>query len=157
VTGLPKVAKFPPIQTPASALQSSNVQSLHQSGITLGKTHDEAKLPKIFYVNWFRRDADGGFLWPGYGENSRVIKWGIEQVDGKISSEPSPVGLVPIKGALDTEGLELPADQIQAALLIDKEEWLQEIPHIKEWFATIGEKLPSELKEELATLESNLQ
>jgi len=125
--------------------------------ITLGKTHDNAKLPKIFYVNWFRRDVDGGFLWPGYGENSRVIKWGIEQVEGKISSESSPVGLVPTSGALDTDGLELPSDQVRAALRIDKEEWRQEIPLIKEWFATIGEKLPPELSDELATLERNLQ
>lgn len=125
--------------------------------IKLGRTHDNAKLPKIFYVNWFRRDADGGFLWPGYGENSRVIKWGIEQVEGKISSEPSPVGLVPTRGALDTEGLDLPFDQVQAVLRIDKEEWRKEIPLIKEWFATIGEKLPPELSDELATLERNLQ
>jgi len=125
--------------------------------ITLGKTHDSASLPKIFYVNWFRRDADGGFLWPGYGENSRVIKWGIEQVEGKISSEESPVGLIPKAGALDTEGLDLPADRVQAVLRVDKEEWRREIPLIKEWFAMIGEKLPPELRDQLATLEGNLQ
>lgn len=124
--------------------------------ITLGNNHDSAKLPKIFYVNWFRRGADGAFLWPGYGENSRVIKWGIEQVEGKISSQESAVGLIPQPGALDIEGLDLSADHVQAVLRVDKDEWRQEIPLIKDWFAAIGEKLPGELRDELATLERNL-
>ncbi|MBI3430142.1 MAG: phosphoenolpyruvate carboxykinase (GTP) [Actinobacteria bacterium] len=125
--------------------------------IALGKIHDNTKLPKIFYVNWFRRDADGGFLWPGFGENSRVIKWAIEQVEGKISSESTAIGLVPTTEGLDTEGLDLTKAKLNAVLRIDKEEWRQELPLIREWFGIIGDKLPSELIDQLATLEKNLQ
>lgn len=125
--------------------------------INLGKIHDNTKLPKIFYVNWFRRDKDGSFLWPGYGENSRVIKWAIEQVEGKISSRSTAIGLVPTSEGLDIAGLNLTTEKLDAALHIDQDEWRHELPLIREWFGTIGEKLPPELSDQLATLEKNLQ
>lgn len=127
-----------------------------QHWLTLGQTHDQSKLPKIFYVNWFRRGADGKFLWPGYGENSRVIKWAIEQIEGGDGSVETAIGLAPKPGALDVEGLDVSAEDIQSALNVDVEEWKQEIPLIEEWFAKIGEKLPKQLQSQLERLKAHL-
>jgi phosphoenolpyruvate carboxykinase (GTP) len=124
--------------------------------LNLGKKHDQSKLPKIFYVNWFRRGTDGKFLWPGYGENSRVIKWAIEQIEGINGSISTPIGLAPKPGALDVEGLNVTDEDVAAALAVNPEEWKKEIPLIEEWFATIGEKLPSQLVSQLEFLKSRL-
>jgi phosphoenolpyruvate carboxykinase (GTP) len=113
-------------------------------------------LPKIFYVNWFRRGADGKFLWPGYGENSRVIKWAIEQIEGADGAVPTAIGLSPKSGSLDVEGLDVSEEDIQTALNVDVDEWKQEIPLIEEWFAKIGEKLPSQLISQLEKLKAQL-
>lgn len=127
-----------------------------QHWLKLGDEHDQSKLPKIFYVNWFRRGADGKFLWPGYGENSRVIKWAIEQVEGGNAYVETPIGYAPKPGSLDVEGLDVSAEDIQSALHVDLDEWRQEIPLIEEWFAKIGEKLPSQLKSQLEKLKAHL-
>jgi phosphoenolpyruvate carboxykinase (GTP) len=124
--------------------------------LTLGKKADQSKLPKIFYVNWFRRSADGKFLWPGYGENSRVIKWAIEQIEGADGAVSTPIGLAPKPGSLDIEGLDVSEADLQTALHVDSNEWRQEIPLIEEWFAKIGEKLPVELVTQLEELRSRL-
>ena len=86
-----------------------NAGDYFQHWINLGKDADAAKLPKIFYVNWFRRDDDGGFLWPGFGENSRVLKWAIERIEGKAAAVETPIGHVPTPESLDTEGLDMTA------------------------------------------------
>ena len=127
-----------------------------QHWITLGQGKDQSKLPKIFYVNWFRRGADGKFLWPGYGENSRVIKWAIEQIEGADGAVPTAIGLSPKSGSLDVEGLDVSEEDIQTALNVDVDEWKQEIPLIEEWFAKIGEKLPSQLISQLEKLKARL-
>ncbi|HEY3293041.1 MAG TPA: phosphoenolpyruvate carboxykinase (GTP) [Candidatus Nanopelagicaceae bacterium] len=127
-----------------------------QHWITLGQGKDQSKLPKIFYVNWFRRGADGKFLWPGYGENSRVIKWAIEQIEGADGAVPTAIGLSPKSGSLDVEGLDVSEEDIQTALNVDVDEWKQEIPLIEEWFAKIGEKLPSQLISQLEKLKAQL-
>lgn len=127
-----------------------------QHWITLGQNKDQSKLPKIFYVNWFRRGADGKFLWPGYGENSRVIKWAIEQIEGADGAVPTAIGLSPRPGSLDVEGLDVSEEDIQTALNVDIDEWKQEIPLIEEWFAKIGEKLPSQLVSQLEKLRAHL-
>ncbi len=127
-----------------------------QHWITLGKNKDQSKLPKIFYVNWFRRGADGKFLWPGYGENSRVIKWAIEQIEGADGAVPTAIGLSPKPGSLDVGGLDVSAEDVQTALNVDVDEWKQEIPLIEEWFAKIGEKLPSQLVSQLEKLKAQL-
>lgn len=127
-----------------------------QHWITLGQGKDQSKLPKIFYVNWFRRGADGKFLWPGYGENSRVIKWAIEQIEGADGAVPTAIGLSPKLGSLDVEGLDVSEEDIQTALKVDLDEWKQEIPLIEEWFAKIGEKLPSQLVSQLERLKAHL-
>ncbi|HKS46298.1 MAG TPA: phosphoenolpyruvate carboxykinase (GTP) [Amycolatopsis sp.] len=127
-----------------------------QHWIDTGKNADAGKLPKIFYVNWFRRGEDKRFLWPGFGENSRVLKWVIERIEGKASAVETPIGFVPRAEDLDTEGLSEPAQDIQAALDVKPEEWRQEIPLIEEWFAKIGDKVPSTLRDELELLKSRL-
>jgi phosphoenolpyruvate carboxykinase (GTP) len=117
---------------------------------------DPAMLPKIFYVNWFRRDADGGFLWPGFGENSRVLKWVVERLEGRGAAVETPIGRVPAEGAIDTSGLNVAPDDLAAALRVDVEEWRAEIPQITEWFERFGEKLPGVLWAELDALKARL-
>ncbi|ABL79735.1 MULTISPECIES: phosphoenolpyruvate carboxykinase (GTP) [unclassified Nocardioides] len=124
--------------------------------ITVGKDNDEALLPRIFYVNWFRRDADGGFLWPGFGENSRVLKWVVERIDGQAAAVETPIGYVPTPESLDTDGLDLSAEDLAAALAVDPEEWRAEVPQIQEWFEKFGEDLPAVLWTELDGLRARL-
>ena len=80
--------------------------------IEVGKSADAVKLPKIFYVNWFRRDAEGNFIWPGFGENIRVLKWALERIEGKAAAIDTPIGRVPTPEALDTDGLDMSADEL---------------------------------------------
>ncbi|WP_327004331.1 phosphoenolpyruvate carboxykinase (GTP) [Dactylosporangium sp. NBC_01737] len=117
---------------------------------------DPARLPQIFQVNWFRRAADGKFLWPGYGENSRVLKWVIERLDGTADALDTPIGLVPYPAAIDTVGMDITNDDLAAALRVDVEEWQHEIPQITEWFTRFGNKLPAALWTELDTLRHRL-
>ena len=126
--------------------------------LTIGKHADKpALLPKIFQVNWFRRGEDGRFLWPGYGENSRVLKWIIERLEGTADAIDTPVGLVPQPVAIDTDGLDVTDDDLVAALRVDTDEWRAEIEPITEWFTQFGDKLPAELWTELDTLTHRLQ
>ncbi|MDQ6686504.1 MAG: phosphoenolpyruvate carboxykinase (GTP), partial [Actinomycetota bacterium] len=124
--------------------------------ITVGKENDQALLPRIFYVNWFRRDEDGGFLWPGFGENSRVLKWVVERMDGQAAAVETPIGYVPAPGALDVEGLDMTPDRVEEALRVDVEEWQAEIPQITEWFEKFGDQLPTVLWTELDGLKARL-
>jgi phosphoenolpyruvate carboxykinase (GTP) len=127
-----------------------------QHWLDIGTSADAAKLPLVFHVNWFRRGDDGAFLWPGYGENSRVLAWIVERVEGRAGAEETPIGLVPTPDALDVEGLDLPPEQMARALAVDPEEWRAEIPLIEEWFAKIGDKTPSTLQAELDALKGRL-
>ncbi|HEY4994098.1 MAG TPA: phosphoenolpyruvate carboxykinase (GTP) [Nakamurella sp.] len=124
--------------------------------IKVGKDADATKLPGIFYVNWFRRGPDGGFLWPGFGDNSRVLKWMIQRLEGSVGAVETPIGYVPTPGSLDIEGLDLTTDEVAAALAVHPEEWQAEIPLIEEWFAHLGDSLPSSLRDELDSLEQRL-
>ncbi len=125
--------------------------------ITVGKEHDADKLPRIFYVNWFRRDADGGFLWPGFGENSRVLKWVVERIDGTADARRDPDRLTSRPpDSLDLDGLDVTREEIAAALTVDPEEWRDEIPQITEWFEKFGDKLPTVLWTELDGLKARL-
>jgi phosphoenolpyruvate carboxykinase (GTP) len=117
---------------------------------------DASLLPKVFYVNWFRRDADGGFLWPGYGENSRVLKWVVERLEGKAAAVDTPIGYVPTPDALDVDGLDITREQVEAVLRVDAEEWKAEIPQVTEWFQKFGDKLPGVLWAELDALKARL-
>ena len=124
--------------------------------ITVGKENDAAKLPRIFYVNWFRRDDDGDFLWPGFGENSRVLKWIVERIDGQAAAVETPIGHVPTPDSLDTDGLDLTEEALGAALAVDPEEWKAELPQIQEWFEKFGDQLPAVLWTELDGLRARL-
>ena len=125
--------------------------------INLGKQHDAEKMPKVYLVNWFRRDDDGSFLWPGFGENTRVLKWIIERIEGKAEAVETPIGYVPAPGALDTDGLDVTDEQMGKALAFDAEDWKAEIPLITEWFERFGDDLPAVLWTELDGLKARLQ
>ncbi len=124
--------------------------------IEVGKGADATKLPKIFYVNWFRRDAEGGFLWPGFGENIRVLKWAVERLEGTATAVDTPIGRVPEPGSLDVDGLDMTAAEVSAALRVDPDEWRAELPSIEEWFEYIGAAVPSSLRDELEALRVRL-
>ncbi|GAA3448316.1 phosphoenolpyruvate carboxykinase (GTP) [Dactylosporangium matsuzakiense] len=129
--------------------------------IDMGKKADVTKLPRIFYVNWFRRasvegEGDGHFLWPGFGENSRVLKWVVERIEGTAAAVDTPIGSVPAPGALDVAGLDLSAEDLAAALRVDPDEWRAELPQIQAWFEQFGEKLPGVLWAELDALRARL-
>jgi phosphoenolpyruvate carboxykinase (GTP) len=115
-----------------------------------------AQLPKIFMVNWFRKDSEGNFLWPGFGENSRVLAWVFERCDDRGGAQETPIGLVPSEDALDTSGLDLPADAMARLLRVDPEEWRDQLPRLREHFAMFGHKLPDELAAQLDALEARL-
>jgi phosphoenolpyruvate carboxykinase (GTP) len=127
-----------------------------QHWIDTGKSADAAKLPGIFYVNWFRKDDEGRILWPGFRENSRVLKWAIERMAGTAGARETPIGWVPDAEDLDLSGLEDDPADIEASLAVDPDEWRAEIPGIEEWFDKIGDKLPSPVRDELAALEQRL-
>nr|WP_240757823.1 phosphoenolpyruvate carboxykinase (GTP) [Nakamurella flava] len=124
--------------------------------IDMGKGADASKLPSIFYVNWFRRDADGGFLWPGFGENSRVLKWVVARLEGEAGAVETPIGYVPDADGLDVDGLDVTPEQMAAAVAVDADEWRAELPLIEEWFDTIGDSVPSSLRDELDALRLRL-
>jgi phosphoenolpyruvate carboxykinase (GTP) len=133
-----------------------NVGDYFQHWIDVGKGADATKLPKIFYVNWFRRGDDGRFLWPGFGENGRVLKWAIERIEGKATAEETAIGHVPTADQIDLDGLDAPRADIEAALAVDVEEWKAEIPLIEEWFDKIGPSLPTSMRDELDALKLRL-
>ena len=124
--------------------------------IEVGKSADAVKLPKMFYVNWFRRDEDNKFVWPGFGENIRVLKWAIERIEGKAAAVDTPIGRVPTTDSLDVEGLDMSSDDLAKAVAVDVEQWRNEIPAIEEWFAQIGDKVPTSLRDELESLKLRL-
>ncbi len=127
--------------------------------LEIGKQADESKLPKIYQVNWFRTDDDdGSFLWPGFGDNARVLKWIVERLDGSADAVETPVGLVPAPGAIDTTGLDVTEEHLRKALAVNVDEWRdKELPLIEEWLAKFGDTLPTQLVDELATLKSRLE
>ncbi|WP_032377555.1 phosphoenolpyruvate carboxykinase (GTP) [Rhodococcoides fascians] len=133
-----------------------NVGDYFQHWIDLGKNADESKLPKVFYVNWFRRGDDKRFLWPGFGENSRVLKWIVERIEHKAAGVETPIGVVPTAEALDIDGLDTTVEDVAEALAVNTEEWKAEIPLIQEWFDFVGEKLPTGIQDEFDSLKQRL-
>jgi phosphoenolpyruvate carboxykinase (GTP) len=124
--------------------------------LKLGGAADPQKLPKIYFVNWFRKDARGKFIWPGYGENSRVLKWIFERLEGKAAAVSTPIGNLPAKGALDVAGLTLSEEQLHVLTSVDREVWREEASHIPPFYERFAERLPAELWEELAALQARL-
>jgi phosphoenolpyruvate carboxykinase (GTP) len=124
--------------------------------LEIGDAGDAAKLPKLFWVNWFRKGADGSFLWPGFGDNSRVLKWIIEEVDGAGDGVDTPIGRVPTPTAIDTSGLDLDEETMRTLVSVDAESWRQEVPQIEAHYQSLGDHLPEELRDELRELEKRL-
>ena len=120
-------------------------------------SREGAQLPRIYYVNWFRKSPSGDFLWPGFGDNGRVLKWIFERVGGKVEGCETPIGVVPAEGELDLSGLALDAEDAAELTAVDVEGWLAEIPLIREYYAGFGDKLPAELTRQLDALEQRLQ
>jgi phosphoenolpyruvate carboxykinase (GTP) len=124
--------------------------------LSMAKRTDRAKLPKIFFVNWFRKSIDGKWLWPGYGENSRVLKWICERVDGTAKAVQTPIGNLPAPDAIDLSGLDMSKDDIKQVLAIDLDGWKREADDIAEYYAKFGDRLPKTLRDELDKLRSRL-
>jgi phosphoenolpyruvate carboxykinase (GTP) len=133
-----------------------NVGDYFQHWINIGKNADESKMPAVFFVNWFRRGEDGRFLWPGFGENSRVLKWAIERIEHQADGKSTPIGIVPTAADLDLDGLDVDVDDVNEALAVNAEEWRAELPQIEEWFEFVGEKLPTGIKDEFDALKHRL-
>jgi phosphoenolpyruvate carboxykinase (GTP) len=102
--------------------------------------------PKIFRVNWFRRDDEGRFLWPGYGDNARVLKWIVDRIRGKAGATETPIGYVPSPGALDTSGLDLPPARLAAALRCDRDEWIEALGELGEFYEQFGARIPAPIR-----------
>ena len=128
-----------------------NFGDYFQHWLDLGMKED-AKLPKLFYVNWFRKDSNGKFIWPGFGENTRVLKWVLERISGSGKAVETPIGMVPTPDAIDISGLDLSQEDLQTLLSVDTEEWRTELALIEEHYASIGERLPIELTNQLNEL-----
>jgi len=122
--------------------------------LKIGRTPG-AKLPKVFYVNWFRKDDDGSFLWPGFGENSRVLSWVFRRCDGDAEAVDTPIGRVPAPGSLDVDGLDVPAEDLEQLLRVDPAQWREQLSQFREHFAGF-ERLPGEMKAQLDALEQRL-
>ena len=126
--------------------------------VKIGETApDKTKLPKIFNVNWFRKGPDGKFLWPGYGDNIRVLKWVFERAEGTAGAVETPIGLLPEQGAIDISGLSGVADKMDDILKVDKKEWLDECDLIAEHQAQFGDRLPKEMSEQFESLKNRLK
>jgi phosphoenolpyruvate carboxykinase (GTP) len=115
-----------------------------------------SKAPRIFYVNWFRKSSEGRFLWPGFSDNSRVLKWICERVDGKVGAKETPIGLMPKDGDLDLTGLAVSQENMKAVMNVDLKEWRAEIPDIENHFAVFGNRLPGRLKRQLEEFRKRL-
>lgn len=133
-----------------------HVGDYFQHWLDLGKNSDESKMPKVFFVNWFRRGDKGEFLWPGFGENSRVLKWIVDRIEHTAGGQDTPIGVVPTAADLDLDGLDVDANDVTRALLVNPAEWREELPLIEEWFEFVGDKLPTGVKDEFEALKQRL-
>jgi phosphoenolpyruvate carboxykinase (GTP) len=124
--------------------------------LATGGKADADKLPRIYYVNWFRKDANGKFVWPGFGENSRVLKWIVERLAGKAAAHETAIGNVPTRESLDLDGLDLTDDQIELLLTVDNDAWRSEAEQIAPHYERFGDHLPQPLWDELDKLNKRL-
>jgi phosphoenolpyruvate carboxykinase (GTP) len=124
--------------------------------LSFAENHDEEKLPKIFYVNWFRKGDDGRWLWPGFGENSRVLEWVFNRLGEEADALDTPIGLVPTMDSLDVTGVNVTAADMTELLKVHVEEWRAEVPGIRAYYATFGDRLPAALHAQVDALEARL-
>ncbi len=125
--------------------------------IQIGRMSTPEKLPKIFFVNWFRKDKDGHFMWNGYGDNIRALKWILERVDGTGKYVDTPIGRLPAEGAIDVEGMNIKPEDLKKLCEVDKEAWLREVAEMREYYKMFGSRLPKELAAELDKIEEKLK
>ena len=116
--------------------------------INMGKNNDSSKMPKIFYVNWFRKDENGKFMWPGYGDNIRAIKWAIERVNGTAKAVDAPIGRLPVIEEFDVSGLDISKEDLAKLFTVDKEQGVAEVNEMREYYKIFGGTLPKELSAE---------
>ena len=133
-----------------------NMASYWQHWLDMGKKLGD-KAPKIFHVNWFRKDDEGHFMWPGFGDNMRVLLWILDRCSGSVDADECAIGYVPKPEDIDITDLDMTVDDVKALLTIDKDVWLEDVENIKEYFAQFGDMLPKEMADELAKLEANLK
>ncbi|SDP81408.1 phosphoenolpyruvate carboxykinase (GTP) [Actinopolyspora xinjiangensis] len=134
-----------------------NVGDYFQHWVNMGKEADASKMPSIYYVNWFRRDPSGEkIVWPGFGENCRVLKWIVDRLEGNAAAEETAIGRVPTADQLDLSGLDATREEIEQSLEVSLPEWREELPLIEEWFDKIGEDLPTSMRDELEALKQRI-
>ena len=133
-----------------------NMADYFKHWLQVGTKTEASKLPQIFFVNWFRRDEDGRFMWPGYGENSRVLKWVFERLNGTAQADKTAIGYLPNATSLDTTGMQINETDLQAITSVDVDGWREAVPQIRDHYAAFGDRLPSELATALDALESSL-
>ena len=124
--------------------------------IEIGKTLDPDKAPKIFNVNWFRKDDEGNFLWPGFGDNMRVLDWIIDRCEGKVDAQETAIGYLPYADDINLEGLDMTKEDLEKILDVDKAAWEEEFKGVDELYAKFGDTLPEELKAELNNVKEAL-
>jgi phosphoenolpyruvate carboxykinase (GTP) len=124
--------------------------------LEIGQATGADKLPRLFWVNWFRRDEDGSFLWPGFGDNSRVLAWVVRRVAGEGAAVDTPIGRVPAPGAIDTTGLDIDAETVAKLVEVDAESWRQELPQLEDHYRRLGDHVPTALREQLTELDKRL-
>jgi len=134
-----------------------NMADYFKHWLQVGTKTDASKLPQIFFVNWFRRDEDGRFMWPGYGENSRVLKWVFERLNGTAQADKTAIGYLPSADSLDTKGMNINTADLQAITSVDVDGWREAVPQIRDHYAAFGDRLPNELATALDALESSLK
>ena len=133
-----------------------NMAEYFKHWLEMGGRGDGRKLPRIYYVNWFRKDDEGQFLWPGFGDNSRVLEWIFRRCDGEAAATATPIGLVPAVGAIDTSGLEISEERMRALLSVDPAALEAQLPQVEEHLARFGDSLPDELHDQLEALKRRL-
>ena len=132
-----------------------NMASYFQHWLDMGAKQG-AQPPRIFYVNWFRKGAEGKFLWPGFGDNSRVLEWVVRRLEGKVEAEQTPVGLVPRKEDINVSGLDISDAALTEVLSVDEDALRDELPQVREHLAKFGDDLPAEVRSQLQALEQRL-
>ena len=125
--------------------------------LEIGEQADPAQLPRLYYVNWFRKDDDGKWLWPGFGENSRVLKWIVDRLEGRAEGVRTPIGVLPAPGELDLDGLDVPQRDLDLLLSVDPDVWSEEASLMPEYFAQFGDRLPAAITQEHAALVERLE
>ncbi len=133
-----------------------NMGDYFKHWLEMGKMTSSDKLPKIFYVNWFRKDKEGKFLWPGFGDNIRVMKWIFDRCDGEADAKKTAIGYLPTKESLDLSGLDIPDKKLASVFSVDKDEWCEEAEKMEDYYKQFDSRLPEELKKELKELKSRL-